>query len=449
MNVTIRGGARILAIAAGLAGSVQAAFVHPGLMSSAWELEYMKKQVAGGAQPWKTAFDKLKASGSASLSYNPGPRATISCGSGGSDDQGCGKETEDSHAVYAHALMWAATGDERYAAKCASILDAYANTVKAHGGSNAPLQIGWTGGGFLRAAEILRYTYPKWDKSHVDAFSKMFNAAYLPLIENFDKYNYNGNWDAVMIEVMISLAVFDDNQALFDKAVIRYNKRLPAYIYAKEDGPVPVKPDSSLTKSIADLWYGQKTYVDGLSQETCRDLRHVQHGIAGLIQTAETAFKQGVDLYKTNGNRLLLGQEYHAQFVLGAKAPSNICGGNVSNTEAMPNWEIAYNHYHNWMKLDMPRSGEVIAKHSPDGAVQHMMWTTLSHHGMGAADQPWPSGLNSVGIARARAARAAATDGPGLPGPWEASKLPAYHGWMAQHGLRLYDLAGNLLPQGR
>ena len=37
--------------------------------------------------------------------------------------------------------------------------------------------------------------------------------------------------------------------------------------------------------------------VSGICQETCRDLGHTQLGIAGMINGAETAFIQGVDLY--------------------------------------------------------------------------------------------------------------------------------------------------------
>jgi hypothetical protein len=208
----------------------------------------------------------------------------------------------------------------------------------------------------------------------------MMNTAYLPLIENYANYHTNGNWDDVMIEVMISIAVFDDNHPLFDEAVARYQKRLPAYIYDSADGPAPIPPDPSVT-NIASFWYNQMPYMDGLCQETCRDLRHVQHGFGGLIQTAEIAWHQGVDLYSERGNRLLAGMEFHAQYVLGAPVPADLCKGVLNNTDAMPSWEIAYNHYNHRMNLRMPESAQVVMKNSPETAVQHMMWGTLTHHG--------------------------------------------------------------------
>ncbi len=362
------------------------AFVHPGILSTKFELDYMKQQVAAGMQPWKMAFDKLKGSSAGSLTYTPHPRAEIACGSSGQPDLGCSDETRDSEAVYAQALLWYASGDVRYAQKCADILNAYSAVVKSHGMSNAPLQIGWTGGGFVRAAEILRYSYPQWDKAHIDQFSAMMNTAYLPLIENFNKYSTNGNWDDVMIEVMISIAVFDDNQALFDKAVARYKKRLPAYIYASADGPKPLLPDPTATQNLVTFWYGQTTYMDGLCQETCRDLRHVQHGFGGLIHTAEIAWHQGVDLYSERDNRLMAGLEFHAQYILGAKVPSNLCTGTLMSTEPMPSWEIPYNHYHNRKKLSLPESERIVNMFAPEGAVQHMMYGTLTHHGVGALE---------------------------------------------------------------
>ncbi|MEO6316574.1 MAG: hypothetical protein ABIU63_07755 [Chitinophagaceae bacterium] len=37
------------------------AFIHPGIDQQAKDLMLMKKKVLAGEQPWKTAFDKLKA----------------------------------------------------------------------------------------------------------------------------------------------------------------------------------------------------------------------------------------------------------------------------------------------------------------------------------------------------------------------------------------------------
>jgi hypothetical protein len=47
--------------------------------------------------------------------------------------------------------------------------------------------------------------------------------------------------------------------------------------------------------------YGQNVFnasTDGVCQETCRDFGHMQMGMASAHYTAETAFIQGVDLWK-------------------------------------------------------------------------------------------------------------------------------------------------------
>ena len=43
--------------------------------------------------------------------------------------------------------------------------------------------------------------------------------------------------------------------------------------------------------------------------ETCRDLGHVQLGYATLVNTAETAWQQGVDLYGEEQDRLIAGAQ--------------------------------------------------------------------------------------------------------------------------------------------
>lgn len=73
---------------------------------------------------------------------------------------------------------------------------------------------------------------------------------------------------------------------------------MPSYFYYEPwdgDHPVPAP------RGVAD-WYGETVFnasVSGICQETCRDLGHAQMGIAGMINGAETAYIQGVDLYRT------------------------------------------------------------------------------------------------------------------------------------------------------
>ncbi len=58
----------------------EAAFRHPGVLNTREELDFMKKQVQAGRQPWKLAFEQMNSSSYASLSYSAHPVAVVGCG---------------------------------------------------------------------------------------------------------------------------------------------------------------------------------------------------------------------------------------------------------------------------------------------------------------------------------------------------------------------------------
>src|SRR6185436_9198825 len=117
--------AAVLCCAAFAAGNAQAqAFNHPGVVVNQKQLDFVKAKIAAGSQPWKNAFDKMKASSYASLSYSPKPRANVECGSYSNPNNGCSDERGDAAAAYAHALLWAYTGNKANADKAIQILNA-------------------------------------------------------------------------------------------------------------------------------------------------------------------------------------------------------------------------------------------------------------------------------------------------------------------------------------
>jgi hypothetical protein len=83
-----------------------AAFTHPGVLVDKAQLDFVRQQVQAGAQPQKAAYDAMKASGSASLSYSPKPRAVVECGSSSNPNYGCSDERNDAIAAYTQALLW-------------------------------------------------------------------------------------------------------------------------------------------------------------------------------------------------------------------------------------------------------------------------------------------------------------------------------------------------------
>src|SRR5687768_17458780 len=77
----------------------------PALLNEAAELTYIRGRIQAGADPWKSAFARMKSSDFASLSYAPKPREIVECGSYSKPDYGCSDESADSKAAYTHALM--------------------------------------------------------------------------------------------------------------------------------------------------------------------------------------------------------------------------------------------------------------------------------------------------------------------------------------------------------
>jgi hypothetical protein len=165
-----------------------------------------------------------------------------------------------------------------------------------------------------------------------------------------------------------------------------WRERTPAYAYLKSDGDMPVPPPrgNKTGSALIGFWYGQSTFSDGLAQETCRDLSHVQYGFAGIINAAETALLQGVDLYAEESERLRAMLEFHAKYVNGASVPSSLCGGSLTDNRADPMWEIALNHFVTRRGGSLPETQKLVSAIRPTGVDHHMAWETLTHAGLGA-----------------------------------------------------------------
>jgi hypothetical protein len=356
-------------------------FQHPGVLVSKAQLDFVKDKVAAGTQPWKMAFDRAQNSGSGSPSYVPHPVANVVCGSNSNPDIGCTAEKSDMAAAYTHALLWYLGGDENHAKKAIEIMNAWSAVLEEHTMSNAPLQSGWVGSVFPRAAEIIRHTYSGWPANEVERFATMLRSVYLPVV--LQGSPNNGNWELTMAEAAAAISVFLDDKASFDQAVSLWRKRVPAYIYLQSDGPTPVAPDGQPGLDLATFWYGQTTFeADGVGQETCRDLGHMQYGLAAIVNLAETALIQGVDLYGMESKRISAGLEFHAQFLDSVAAPPWLCGGQL-NLLTYPTWEIGLNHYGNRMGMSLPHTRNLVMRRRPTGVDHHMEWETLTHADVG------------------------------------------------------------------
>ncbi|MFJ8135710.1 alginate lyase family protein [Streptomyces sp. NPDC096013] len=362
------------------AQAAPATFVHPGVDVSRSQLDFARTEALAGAQPWKGAYDQMMASSYASLSRTPKPRAVVECGSYSNPNYGCTDEREDAIAAYTDALAWYITKDARYAQKAIEIMDAWSATITGHTNSNAPLQTGWAGASWPKAAEIIKYTYTgTWANSA--RFATMLRNVYLPEIINGS--NSNGNWELTMMDAAIGISVFLEDRTSYDKAMALFRTRTAAYVYLASDGSVPkTVPSQNLntTAKIVSYWQGQSTFVTGLTQETCRDLTHTGYGISSISHVAETSRIQGTDLYGTDvGERLRQALGFQAKYQLGAAVPSWLCGGSL-NLGLGPVTEVGYNALHNRLGIAMTNTQTLTQNNRPAGTNNlFVAWETLTH----------------------------------------------------------------------
>ncbi len=305
-------------------------FIHPGIDQTSADLDYMKKQVLAGEQPWKDAFERLKAS--TNLQFEIKPFAHVIRGPYGKPNIGGDDLRSGSELAYDCALMWYITNDKAYAKKAIEIINAWSPALWDFDYNDAKLLAGWTGHSLCNAAEILKYTNSGWQQKDIDRFSEMLMTVYYPLIR-FYYPQANGNWDGAIIHSILAIAIFTDNREMFNNAIDHF-------LHAPLNG--------SLFKYI---------YPSGQCQESMRDQGHVQLGLGEFAGAAKVAYTQGIDLFSIASNRIALGYEYTAQFLLG-KTPH--CYGKISDRakNLRDDYEYVYRHY-TAMGIDMPFTKQV------------------------------------------------------------------------------------------
>jgi len=230
----------------------------------------------------------------------------------------------------------------------------------------------------------------------------MLTQVMLPQIQAGTTWAVNsaGNWDLSMADGQINIAVFTDDRTLFDRAVNRWRARVPAYIYLTSDGarPAPIPnhaPETAVQQKCG--WLSQPSnctppatfaYQNGQSAETCRDISHTVLGLEAMMNGAETARIQGVDLYGEQRTRIVAGYEFHARYSAasldGGAIPAGLCTGQplpIGGTGWTLGWEIAYNQYAVRQTTAMPYTRAMLNRVRPTGAVLHMAFETLTHAG--------------------------------------------------------------------
>jgi hypothetical protein len=358
-------------------------FLHPGVLVSKEQLDYVASKILNHETPWRHIYENALNSRYAATDYTAEPRSVVECSSNNVIDRGCNDEMDDAIAAYTQALLWYYTRDNAYAERAIDIMNAWSETITDHAGMNAPLQAGWVAEVWPRAAEIIRYTYSGWHAEDIARFEKMLREVYLPEIEN--GWWGGNNWDLTMIDATMAIAVFIENRSLFDQAVAMWKESVPAYIYLERDGDLPNRPRIGTFNDdeLLALWKNPPRLVNGMTMETCRDQGHTAMGLAAIVNAAETAFIQGVDLYATETDRIVQAAEFNTRYLFSDSVPSWLCDGtvNTGGLASLVTYEILYNHFANRLNIPLQSTRQWIqskrtGKHQ---AMLHMNWEILTH----------------------------------------------------------------------
>ncbi|HEY1661684.1 MAG TPA: alginate lyase family protein [Verrucomicrobiae bacterium] len=305
------------------------AFVHPGMLQTYDELEFMTQKVAAGEDPWKTAWSNLCSESYSSMDFQPKPVAHVVRGSYGRPSIGDRALMDSANAAYSQALQWVVTRDKTHAQKAIDIINAWSYTLWDFQDNDAKLLAAWTGHTFCNAAEILRSTDAGWKDQDQEQFKRMLLTVYVPLLKDYFP-EANGNWDAAIMDTMLCIGIFCDDHSIFETAVNHFQR-----------GP----GNGGVTKYV---------YPTGQCEESVRDEAHTQLGLGEMAQACQVAWNQGVDLYGTANDRLALGFEYTAKYNLGESVPAH----GVLSTQARGRfsdiYEEIYQHYHFVKGLEMP-----------------------------------------------------------------------------------------------
>lgn len=344
-------------------------FVHPGGTNGKTDLDYVKTKIANGEEPWVSKLNEVKALATAGTNSS----------TAGLDENG---QKADGRKVYANVLCWYFTGNDAYANNAKAILKVWANTFPGYTppapgqGSQAQLNAAWIGALMGSAAEILR-GYTAWSSADIGSVQNMFKTKFYPALNQMS--TWNGNVDLTQIDAMMNIAVFNDDTTEFNLGLQRFKARVPAYFYLASDIKAPsINGDGGNTNNF---WSNPAMWVDGLTQETCRDNNHhAQYGMASALHAAEVAWNQGVDIYTANTNRFKAVLELMAIQLLSGSMQGT-CSNNVTNNDIYNTWEVGYNHYHNRKGISLPNTKLLIMnKVRPIGQSDwNIFFETLTH----------------------------------------------------------------------
>ncbi len=332
-------------------------FVHPGILNSKEELDFVKAKIAANEQPWKGAFDMIKAD-VGNLTYTTHAVSTLGVDPIAEDN--ANNFRADSEYALKCAMIWYYTGNVAYANKAIELINSWA-IFNDRSLNTRDLNLHWAAIDFIGATEILNTFNSGWLPADVTKCKTM--------VRNLVTYHMKDNWynnaRQTLIRSRMACAVFLEDEAMFDEQISQWRWHISEFYYTLSDGPNPTR-----------FVYKNGTLIDGMCWELCRDFNHANMGSKGTFEGAEIAWHQGVDLYKEEKTRLSKFIELVSGYYMGTiPIPTDICGTNPWRHAAGTLWcnedgkywpnctnntqvirENAYNHYKNRLGVDLPHT---------------------------------------------------------------------------------------------
>ena len=266
-------------------------FVHPGIQWTLDDLDRLAERTT--VEPWREGYLKMVNTDQGSLDYEMrlpieldenGEEIPLDVANKGPNQR---EHTSDAQAALYHAILYRMTDDQRHARLATDIVDAWALHHKTWSGTAVHLHAAWRGGMMVRAAEILRYTYPEWTTANTQHCEDYFTNILLPVLRPHTPLRA-ANQGANNLWGMVQVAIFTDDQELFQEC-------LNAYLN---------DPCAGISNSLPN----------GQCGDTGRDQGHAAAMIGNLGATAQILYTQGVDVYGVLDNRLLKVMEYWCKY---------------------------------------------------------------------------------------------------------------------------------------
>lgn len=317
---------------------------HPATLVSKDCISKLQSRVQkGDTDVVKRAFAKLQQE--TPLSHIPKHASRVCVMWNGAKD-GENIALADGPMAYRCVLIYLVTKKTEYAEKAIAILLEWINNCKECTGDNAQLTSSWSQVNFARSVELLKCYYPASITKYnlLDKYIKWYDkvmalAINKPITWKFTNGDTYTNWHCSVLEAKMQVALLRDDVSGFNECISMFKKILPEII--------------------------EQPYK--LCNETLyRDVMHGCMSLGSLVNVAELAWHQGVNLYETNNFLLRDAIEATAAVCMGDYKASSLPIP-LNKVQYWPYaWYIAFNHYNKRLKHAMPKTKVLIDKHPVD-----------------------------------------------------------------------------------